>query len=632
MVSGEWGIGSRSKKRDLWIILAVSVPFIFWGMGSISFLDPDEGMWGSIAREMAEGGDWITPRFNGVRYLEKPPLHYWLAALTISAFGPSEWAVRIWSAVPALGTALLLWRMGGWLYGKDGGFLSAVIFATSVGVFHYARIAFTDFLLIFSITLGMFGFIKDTLSGQRSIANGQRLLVNRQSSGLLIFYMGLALGVLSKGLIGLVFPLLIVGIFLLLSRERDHWSTANYQGRGGRNIGRLLLTVYSPTGLLLFLVLTLPWHLLIGMKNPGFFEFYILDNQFLRFLNRRAFLEDDISLSTPVFLLVTLIWFFPWSLSLPIALRQGFPRFRPNLPLNEGLRLIVGLWALMILGFFSLSFSKLEHYSLAALPALSLMVGGCWAEAFSWYRPSANSQSSAASSQGVGFKWCLGVAAIVCSLFGGGLVLFSDLLSPQALFAMLAHLNGYYRSIQAQGFEFPFSVMPFISLLKWLGVTLVVGVPAAFFLFRLKRVPATFCVLVGMAAGILFFVIRLDLLVESHHSSKPVARALLVKSQPGDLIIHGGALEYSAGLPFYSARQIYVLNGKRGDLDFGSHYPEARHLFLDNGKFVRLWESNRRVFLVTRSHVQESVLENLPNGRVFFLGEYGSRKLYTNRN
>ncbi|MCZ6625987.1 MAG: glycosyltransferase family 39 protein [Deltaproteobacteria bacterium] len=616
-------------KRELLLILVVSAPFIFWGMGSISFLDPDEGMWGSIAREMAEGGNWITPHFNGVRYLEKPPLHYWLSALTISAFGPSEWAVRLWSAVPALGTALLIWRMGGWLYGKDGGLLSAIIFATSIGVFHYARIAFTEFLLIFSITLAMFGFIKATLSGERLMANDQRSWINAQSSGVLIFYVGLALGVLSKGLIGLVFPFLIVGIFLLFANGK--WQMVNGGERRLFTVCYSLFTSrYSLIGLLLFLLLTLPWHLLVAWQNPGFFDFYVVDNQLLRFLNRRAFLEDDIPLTTPVFLLVTWIWFFPSSLFLPIALRQGFPRFRPHLPLNEGLRLIVGLWALMVIGFFSLSFSKLEHYSLAALPALSLMVGGCWADAFSSCKSSPNVQSPIVSNQGVGFKWCLGIAAIGTFLFGAGLVLFSDFLSPKALFAMLSHLNGYYRSVQAQGFEFPFSPTPFISLLKWLGLTLLVGVPAAFFLFRLKRARSGFYVLVGMAAGILIFVIRVVLLVESHHSSKPVAHALLAQSQASDLIIHEGALEYSAGLPFYMGRQIYVLNGKRGDLEFGSRYPETQHLFLDDEDFSRLWKGHRRVFLVTRLQEEENALKRLLVENPHFMGRYGSRWLYSN--
>ena len=144
-------------KRELLLILVVSMPFLFGGIGSIDFLDPDEGMYGAIAREMAEGGDWITPHFNGVRYLEKPPLYFWLTALTTTLFGPSEWAVRLWSVLPTLGTAILVWRIGGLIYGSHAGLLSAIILLTGVGVFRYVRVAATDSLLVFSLTLAIYG-------------------------------------------------------------------------------------------------------------------------------------------------------------------------------------------------------------------------------------------------------------------------------------------------------------------------------------------------------------------------------------------------------------------------------------------------------------------------------------------
>ena len=160
---GNWWI-------ELSILVVVGGLFLFSSLGATSFLDPDEGMYGSIAREMAEEGDWITPRFNGVRYLNKPPLQFWLSALTYSLFGPSEWGVRLWSALPAFGTGLLIWRMGGWLYGGSGGLLGAVVFLTSVGVFRYVRVAATDFLLVFSITLTIFGFLKAFLSGSSLFA------------------------------------------------------------------------------------------------------------------------------------------------------------------------------------------------------------------------------------------------------------------------------------------------------------------------------------------------------------------------------------------------------------------------------------------------------------------------------
>ena len=280
MASGKW--------REFFLILLLSFPFIFWGIGSISLLDPDEGMYGAIAREMAEKGDWITPHFNGVRYLEKPPLYFWLTAITISLFGPSEWAVRLWSALPALGTALLVWRLGRLLYGGPSGLLSAIILLTSVGVFRYTRVAATDSLLVFSLALSLYGFVRavqDKNPGDKSVRFGPFL-----------FYLGMALGVLSKGLVGGLFPLLIAGLYLWFSGDRI-----------------AVKEMQLKWGVVLLLALVLPWHFLAGWINRGFFEFYVLDNQFLRFFSSRGFIEDDVPVSTIAFVALTFIWFFPWS-------------------------------------------------------------------------------------------------------------------------------------------------------------------------------------------------------------------------------------------------------------------------------------------------------------------------------
>ena len=585
-----WSLDGERWKGELLLILAVSVPLLFWAIGSLSFRDPDEGMYGTIAREMAEGGDWITPHFNGVRYFEKPPLYFWLTAFTTAVFGPSEWAVRVWSSISALGTVLLVWRIGAWLYGQYAGFLAAVILATSVGIYHYSHVAFTDLLFLFFLTLSIYGFIDGLLHGR-----GRR-------SDFLLFYLGTALAVLSKGLIGLVFPVLIIGLFILCRRHHVKLHSMNLKW-----------------GLCLFLVLVLPWHLLAAWNNPGFLWFYFFDNHFLRFLHARGFFEDDVQLRILSFLIVFFIWFFPWSLSLPVSLGKGFPRFRPGSSVNESLRLLMGLWALIVLGFFSLSFAKLEHYSLAALPAVSLMVGGRWAEAFS------------SSKSDLGLKWCLGVTALASSLFGGWLLRISELLTTQDVFTFLAGMQGYYRTLQAQGWEFPYSVTAFIPLAKWVGFILVFGPAVAFILFSVGKVRASFTMFLGVAVGIAFSVFSLHFLTESDRSSSSVARAVLAHSSPGDPIIHEGLLAYSAGLRFYTGRKIYVLNGRGGDLEFGSRYPEARHLFLENGKFIRMWEGDQQVFLVTRSEIQQSVVKNLSSEKVFLVGRYGSRRLYTNQ-
>ena len=594
-------VGNFNSRSNLLLILLASGFFIFWGLGSLNLLDPDQGMYGAIAQEMAKGGDWITPHFDGVRYLEKPPLYFWLTAFTLSLFGQSEWVVRVWSALPALGTAILTYRLGQLFYGGAAALLSALVMVSSLGVLRYAHQPAPDFLFVFSITLAMYGFAKTALFAPSLSGNDQPQTVNGRLS--ILFYVGIALAVLSKGLIGLIFPILIVGLFLWFSGERVTWRQCNLAG-----------------GLTLFLVLVLPWHLLAAWKNPGFLWFYFVDNQFLRFLNRRAYIEEDVPLTTLAFLAEILIWVFPWSFVLPVALREAIPRSRSTATRIERVRLLVGLWALTVIGFFSLSFSKLEHYFLPAIVPLSLMAGKLWAGELS---------SPVASTA---LKWSLGIAALVCPLLGGGLLFLALRLTPDGVLMGLAQVDVYYRILWTHGHGFPFaSVSSFVRLVGILGGIFIIGFPLVFALFYFRHPRASFATLLGVGAVVGLLVFRLVLLLEPFQSAKSAAYALSARLEPEDRIVYEGDLSYAGGIPFYTGRQLFVLNGRQGDLEFGSYYPEAKHLFLDNATFARLWGHDQQVFLVTRLPVQQSFVRYLPKVGTFLVGRYGSYSLYSNR-
>jgi hypothetical protein len=477
---------------------------------------------------------------------------------------------------------------------------------TGVGVVRYTRVAATDSLLVFSLTLAIYGFVRAYVSSPRALP---------------LFYVGIALGFLSKGLVGVVFPIIVVGLFAAVSRL---WAGREHSP----SIAALFLSRHSIVGAALLIVLAIPWHILAAAENPGFIQFYVLDNQLLRFLDRRAFLEDDIPVTTLAFLVLTWLWFFPWSLVFLPALRKTFPEGLSMNRAGERLRLLTGLWAVAVLGFFSASSSKLEHYFLPAIPPLSLLVGALWAESFTDERVSTTRPNFVEGL--LGLRWNLGIGALGCMSVGVALVMFGDRLTPQALLAGFAELNVYYRILAAQGWEFPFSVAPFVPLVKGLGMVLILGIPAAFIFhcFRLPRL--SFGAFLAVAGAIAALVFKLDLLVEPHHSSRDVAKVLSAWAAPDDIIIHEGSLEYSAGLPFYTGRQIRVLNGRRGDLEFGSRDPQARGLFLNDEDLTRLWNNGQRVFLVTRFDRGSSVVGSLPEKSVFLLGRYGSRSLFGN--
>src|SRR5438132_1597804 len=196
----------RSRWAHLALLLVVALPLLLIEL-DLPFLDPDEGLYGDIAREMLTSRDWVVPSFNGLPYLEKPPLYFWLSTLTLRLDGDGEWALRIWSSLSARGTVLFAWRMGRRLHGPAAGVMAGLILASTAGYALYVRKASTDFLFVFCLTLALYGFVRDAVRH------------DRRPTRFLVFYAGAALALLAKGLIGVAFPVLIAGITLLRTRR-----------------------------------------------------------------------------------------------------------------------------------------------------------------------------------------------------------------------------------------------------------------------------------------------------------------------------------------------------------------------------------------------------------------------------
>jgi len=545
------------------------------GAQGLEFLDPDEGLYADIAADMVRTGDWMLPRFNGLPYLEKPPLYYWVSALALLADGRAEWPLRIWSALAGLGTVILAWRLGRRLYDDRAGLFAGLALATTVGYALYVRKASSDLLFVFCLTLALYGFIRDAERPQRA---GRRFL---------LFYVGVALALLTKGLIGVVFPAVVVAAALLWVR-RLHVRELN--------LGR---------GLAVFAAIAVPWHAVIAWRTPDLLWFYLVDNQVLRFLNLRGFVEDDIPVTTAAFLVLSFIWFFPWS---PFVLARP----APGTTSGAAWRPVLVIWALVVLLFFAASRSKLEYYALPAFPALAILVGAGWAAA-----------------RDVG-RW-LAVTFAGASLVGLAAIVVGSRLTPEQALAGLAELNVYYRILLDQGLPFPFaSPAPFARLLQALGVVLVAGSGIALACWWRGRPRVAFAAVAAQGAAIAVLVVQLLHLVEPHHSVRPVADLLLAHTAAGDVIAHEGSLEYSAALPFYTGRRVVVVNGARGDLDIASRRPDAASFFLDTDGLRRAWQGPQRLFLVSQRPVERSVVATLPAGSVHVAGPFGSRWLYSN--
>ena len=555
------------------LLLVLCAPFLFLKL-DMPFLDPDEGLYATIALEMARDGDWVLPHANGLPYLEKPPLYFWLTALTFKLLGPSEWTTRLWSALPLLGTVLLTWRIGRRLYGEGAGLLAGIIMATMVGNALYARKASADQLFVFCLTLAIYGFLRDAERPDRG------------SRRFLLFYLGVALSVLAKGFIGL-FPLLIVGLALAVVR-RLAWRDLN--------LARGAVLVAAVTG---------PWHVLVAWRSPTLFSVYVLDAHLLRFFNARRYVEADVPLSTLGFLAACFVWAFPWSvftLARPQPGRRPPARWRPVIP----------LWLTVVVGTFALSRFKHEYYALPAFPALAAVAGAAWA-----------------AGRDIG-RW-LALGLIGCVAVGLGALWIGAGLSAEHVLDGLAELNAYYRILRDQKVPLPFEPGIFGVLLQGLGWTLLAGWGLAAVCWARGWRRSAFASLVGVAGTITLLIFRLLDVVEPHHSVKEVAQAINAEATPADVLVLEGSLSYGGALPFYTRRRFLLVNGAVDYFSITARLPEARGVFIDTSELRTLWEGRQRVFLVSHRPFDRGLIEVLPTASVRDLGTHGGSHLYANR-
>ena len=326
-------------------LAAAALLLFFGGLGSFPLLEPDEGRYAEIPREMLLRHDFVTPRLNGVLYFEKPPLYYWLNAAVLSVLDRPEIACRLASAFFGLAGAGLAWLLGRSMGGPRAALLSAVVLGSSplwVALSHANLIDMTlSFFL--SATLACFWLAQAREKGEP----GERALWYGT-------FLAAALATLTKGLIGFVIPGAVIFFYLLFARR---W--------------RLLLRVPWLTGIALFLLVAAPWHVLAARRNPDFLWFYFVHEHFLRYATPEANRREP----AWYFAAILLLGMLPWSGLLPAAARlfRRAPRGMGRLRDRPGL-IFLACWAGFVFLFFSASQSKLLPYILPAFPPVAVLI------------------------------------------------------------------------------------------------------------------------------------------------------------------------------------------------------------------------------------------------------------------
>lgn len=326
-------------------IALLAVLSMFFEPGRVPLFEPDEGRYAEIPREMRASGDWVVPRLNGVVYLEKPPLHYWLVAASFEVFGESAGAARLPSKLASAGMVLATWLFVKRRANRRTAAIAAVVSATGAMVFSLSRLAIIDPSFSCALSLAAFAFA----AFQEADAAADRVRARRALWGL---HAALAFAVLLKGLAAIA---LLGGAILLFAAVTGRW--------------RLVPRLFAPGPLTLFLALAAPWHVLAARREPDFLRFYFVHEHLERYLETGHHREG-----APWYFVAVLIGgFLPWTAFFG-RLRSAWPGFARLRDPRSGTTLFLFLWAGFLFLFFSASRSKLIPYVEPAWPAIAVLL------------------------------------------------------------------------------------------------------------------------------------------------------------------------------------------------------------------------------------------------------------------
>ncbi|MGE0887731.1 MAG: ArnT family glycosyltransferase [Blastocatellales bacterium] len=577
-----------SPRTHLILLLSLTALIYIGSAWNPSLQDDADAAHAEAAREMVERGDWVTLHINGIRYLEKAPLMYWAVAASYKLFGFTEFATRLPLAIGAMLLVAAVYFFGRWMGGARAGFYSGLSISTGLGVYLFTRIMIPEVILSFFLTVAFYFFLK--------VYFGEL-----DSRWAYLFYACMAAAVLTKGLIGIVFPGGVLFAFVLLTN-------------GWRRLSQLR----PVSGILLFLVIAVPWHALAIWRNEKFFWFYFINEHFLRYLGKRYPADYD---TVPIasFWLLHLVWLFPFSVFLPLAIGRVRKLWRPA-EREDQLRLFAWLWVLVVIVFFSFS-TRQEYYTFPAFPALALLAGTGLARG--------ENESSRWAIGGQGLLAFLGIAAgAVLSYL---LWISRDVVPAADISEALTHNPENYKL--ALGHMSDLTVEAFAVLrapAAGAAFSLAVGFAAAF-LLRLRRKPLQASALTAVTIACFIYFAHMALGVfDPYLSSKPLANAIKQRLAPGDIVVINGEYQGGSSIGFYMPQKVLLLNGRMTGLEFGSYYPDAPQVFIGNSEIAELWRGNQRVFLFTYDSEFEKV-KSVINSEMFPIATAGEKSVYSNR-
>ena len=588
--------GIKPRWMALGLLVLSSALYLGTATGAALVDDDIDAAHALVAREMLERRDFAVLHMDGIRYLIRPPLHFWLVAGSYALLGESEFATRLPVALSMVGLVLLVFVFGRRFFGDRAGLYGALAVATSVGMFIFTRDMIPEAIYALEFTAIFYLFLR-AWTGSLDPHAG---------------YWGAAavcaLAALTRGPIGVLFPGAILVLFITLTRSWQRW--------------RELRLVSSAT---IFLAIAAPWHIIAGLRAPGFIWVYFVNEHINRALGTR--LPHDYS-AVPLWLwwVEHLAWLFPWSFFVPLAFRELPPpkSWRRQMEPAAQARLLLFVWAGFILLFFSLEGgSRMEYYSFGAWPALGLLLGLGIAQAESANHPWLEWISRTLAALGALFALAAGIFVWI----------FSGASAPGSL-SRDVHMRSveFYQSSMAHILDLTPQALADLELPVVLAaVSFLIGFGVSWIL-RERRLQAASTVALALGMTGFFaaaYVANKDF--DSSLSSRTLAMQINKTLAPGDQLALYGDIRVAPSVAFYCHRRVLLYNATGSNLEFGSHFADAPKTFFDDQDFSALWRGPARVLLVVPADKQEEALARLPKHATWVLAAAGEKTVYVNQ-
>jgi 4-amino-4-deoxy-L-arabinose transferase-like glycosyltransferase len=585
----------KSRYLYLGVLLASAAVYLGCMISPPSLMDDVDAVQAQIARNMLTSGDWVTARLDGVVYLEKAPLVYWAMAVSYEIFGVHDWAARVPIALSAMGLCWLTAAFGTWAFGRRAGFYAGLCMSTCIGLFLFTRVLIPDVMLTFTVGLAMWAFLRALDESEPH----PRLWAFTLAASL-------GLGLLLKSLIGVLFPLAAGTIYLGITHQ--FFSAAAWRR----------LRPFS--GMLIILLIAAPWHILATLRNPpyfaftlhsgpgqyhGFFWFFFINEQLLRFLNLR-YPRDYNTVPRLYFWLLHLVWLFPWSVYFPAIAKLSFK------PLDRAgrTRLLALCMVGFVLVFFTFSTTQ-EYYSMPCYPALALLLGSAMAAGGVWIKRGTRVLSLVAA--------CAGLATLALFLITRHMPAPGDISQ-----ALSQHPGAYKLSL---GHMQDLTLASFAYLRRPLLLAAFAFCLGSLFTWKFAG-QRTF---LAAALMMIFFFHAARLAMAAFDpfmSSRPLAEAIL-KSPEGNLIVDHHYYTFSS-IFFYTNRTALLRNGRFFNLEYGAYAPGAPDVFVDDTQFRNLWLKPERSYIVAKQDVVPQLKSLVGEENLNLVAASGGKVVLTN--